>query len=612
MSGAYENKGAMAATIVVAASDSLNKAAANYVCDGTADNVEIQAAIDALPAGGGKVMLLEGTFNLAANIDLVSNLKFIGSGPNTILKPSLALGSSIIFGTGLSNVIVEDFVVDADSTSSTGIVFYYSSDITVQRTTVKNVAGATANDGYGYYFLDTDHIFILNITALAIAQRDAVQFKGCHVVMLSGLYVDTATLFAVCAHNSPTPRYMEDVLIENVYATNVQSVLNLSYVTRYTARNIHGYNITRGVYIHAGISRDVKILDSSFQKITADLGINTYYAYEIYDLLIKNCLIDYVPAATKDGILLWPNAGDKIAKNVSIVNCTIKGCSRYGIYAYGTNVTGLLIEGCTIKNCLRGIQLQDITGARITNNDCLDDQDGGITSLLTDDAASGQKNVTVADGTIFWVGQNVTIADLTPLTENNVIDSINGNVLTMLNNLANTYTVAQSGNVTGLATQVYGIAAGGNSNSNIFKSNRLINNSTSGITVVGLGNSYDQSPRSVALDLSGAATDVVVFQANVPCILCGYDIFYTEASSADAGVNTRIGRYQDGVALDDDYFDLVVSEVSKALGYHKSYVTADLTNKVIAAGDTVTVGTAGGKTGTGEVMIVLHIAEMAD
>ncbi len=62
----FENKGAMAATVVVAASDSLNKAAANYVCDGVADEVEIHAAIAALPATGGKVVLLEG--NYSANI----------------------------------------------------------------------------------------------------------------------------------------------------------------------------------------------------------------------------------------------------------------------------------------------------------------------------------------------------------------------------------------------------------------------------------------------------------------------------------------------------------------------------------------------------------------
>jgi len=42
MSNVFENKGAMAATIVVAASDSLNKGAANYVCDG----VEHELGID--------------------------------------------------------------------------------------------------------------------------------------------------------------------------------------------------------------------------------------------------------------------------------------------------------------------------------------------------------------------------------------------------------------------------------------------------------------------------------------------------------------------------------------------------------------------------------------
>jgi len=68
MSNVFENKGAMAATVVVAASDSLNKAAANFVCSGANDEVEIQAAIDALPAGGGDIKLLEGTYHIAAVI----------------------------------------------------------------------------------------------------------------------------------------------------------------------------------------------------------------------------------------------------------------------------------------------------------------------------------------------------------------------------------------------------------------------------------------------------------------------------------------------------------------------------------------------------------------
>ena len=50
------------ATYIVAASDSRNKDLADFVADGTNDEVEIQAAIDALPATGGVVYLLEGTF----------------------------------------------------------------------------------------------------------------------------------------------------------------------------------------------------------------------------------------------------------------------------------------------------------------------------------------------------------------------------------------------------------------------------------------------------------------------------------------------------------------------------------------------------------------------
>ena len=55
------------ATFVVAALNSSpqSKAQADFVADGIDDQVEIQAAIDALPAVGGKVLLKEGTFHMA-------------------------------------------------------------------------------------------------------------------------------------------------------------------------------------------------------------------------------------------------------------------------------------------------------------------------------------------------------------------------------------------------------------------------------------------------------------------------------------------------------------------------------------------------------------------
>jgi hypothetical protein len=57
---------ARTATYVVAASDAPAhvKKQADYVCDGTDDQVEIQAAIDALPTGGGIVHLTTGNYTL--------------------------------------------------------------------------------------------------------------------------------------------------------------------------------------------------------------------------------------------------------------------------------------------------------------------------------------------------------------------------------------------------------------------------------------------------------------------------------------------------------------------------------------------------------------------
>lgn len=88
------------ATIVVAASDSLYDERADYVCDGVADNVEIQAAIDALPAGGGSIVLLDGTYNITTTITSSNYCYIKGQGFGTILdvsalpvnRPSIIMG----------------------------------------------------------------------------------------------------------------------------------------------------------------------------------------------------------------------------------------------------------------------------------------------------------------------------------------------------------------------------------------------------------------------------------------------------------------------------------------------------------------------------------------
>jgi len=59
----------------------------DYLCDGTADQVEIIQALNALPATGGEVVILDGIYNITASINIPKdNVSIRGSGNATTLK----------------------------------------------------------------------------------------------------------------------------------------------------------------------------------------------------------------------------------------------------------------------------------------------------------------------------------------------------------------------------------------------------------------------------------------------------------------------------------------------------------------------------------------------
>lgn len=59
----------------------------DYLCDGTDDQVEINAAIQALPIKGGEIVILDGTYNITATIAMnKNNVKLSGNGDATVLK----------------------------------------------------------------------------------------------------------------------------------------------------------------------------------------------------------------------------------------------------------------------------------------------------------------------------------------------------------------------------------------------------------------------------------------------------------------------------------------------------------------------------------------------
>lgn len=104
------------ATFIVAASDSEHKYEADYFCDGVADDVQIQAAVDALPATGGCIFLLDGTFTLANQIArAIDNVKFMGCGQATLL--TLDGGTPVITAGVQDGWLFAHFATDAGGPS---------------------------------------------------------------------------------------------------------------------------------------------------------------------------------------------------------------------------------------------------------------------------------------------------------------------------------------------------------------------------------------------------------------------------------------------------------------------------------------------------------------
>ena len=160
------------ATIVVAAANSKDSSSADYVCDGTDDQKEIQSAIDALPSSGGRVLLLEGTYNISAAINILhDNITLAGQGNGTKLFLVNGANCSVIqVGNGskaLEGVTVRDLQIDgnkANQTAGYGIYFYGGSGAKITESTIKNCRVKNCHSNGIYLNYSNNNIITGNIS----------------------------------------------------------------------------------------------------------------------------------------------------------------------------------------------------------------------------------------------------------------------------------------------------------------------------------------------------------------------------------------------------------------------------------------------------------------
>jgi hypothetical protein len=122
--------------LFVAASNAsaADKAAADYVCSGVADEVQINVAITALPAAGGVVRLSNGNFTIAATVAVPSYVTLRGEGRHATVITGVAGMTATMLTLGASFSVLESVRIIAPTTlTNDAVTFANESDGTTVR-----------------------------------------------------------------------------------------------------------------------------------------------------------------------------------------------------------------------------------------------------------------------------------------------------------------------------------------------------------------------------------------------------------------------------------------------------------------------------------------------
>lgn len=351
------------ATVVIAASDSSakSKAQADYVCDGMADNVEINAAIAALPQIGGKILLHEGTYSIAAPIQIDRHICLEGFGSEiTILK--LANGANC-------NVIefIETFDGDPKALS------------TIQKIMIDgNRANQTATGLYGIYqntgntAIDTRYFDIWFDEIKGGACISLGKYWNHHIEWCTFEHCDGACIETRLSTDSPLSMHIHHNFVtlvdEFMKVSGSGSLSSNCNVTNNIITNVekNGLQIAGDCFaLTDNLFLGKYDADNTYYGILIDTSI---YGRSVTDIKIENNIFG-IAGTNKAKYFLWIK-GTQGVNRLSIRNNEIyQHGGTTGIFAESTGrIDNMFISGNNIDCPGTGISLSNSYRTMITNN----------------------------------------------------------------------------------------------------------------------------------------------------------------------------------------------------------------------------------------------------
>ncbi len=353
---------AIAATIVAASDASTSsKATAQYVCDGSNDQTELNDAL----ARGGEVILTEGTFRTSGTVFVKSGNTFRGQGPEkTIL--SMAGDYAARVDIAQPNVVVKDLTI-----TQRGWLMITTSHVTVQDVTIRD-SKKTAPTVNGMFFVWADGRVCEDIAFIRCIAQDVgstgfnlngqrsprenrnIRFESCKAIRCGN--EGSGKIWAV-GFDFHEGADLYDLSVNNCYAEdNWES----GFYFEPNFYNGEDPNTAIPVQVNSKVTNCVAVNNGWRNNLDTRFYLTGYYLSSAVTL--NNC---QAKNNKNNGFWVWQSAKDVIlnsctddgsdksfqvrtGSNLQFNNCISMNARTYALYAWGTS--GAVFDNFRIIN----------------------------------------------------------------------------------------------------------------------------------------------------------------------------------------------------------------------------------------------------------------------
>lgn len=404
---------------------------ADYYCDGSGDEVQIQAAITA--AAGGSVYIAGGTYDINAAITIPSNTEIFGDGISTLLKAHNGLGGTVNLmensdtSGGNSGIIIRDLKLDGNYANRTPVVgderghnlmFKKVSDSIIKNITSVNATSANISLSQQTTNCIVDSCIIANsywhglliVGTSGGTETKGNTIKGC-IVYNNGVQPGAGVGIEISQYA------VQNTITGCVSRNNIEGGLHVFYRAN--------YNTIVGNSFYANTSNGISIVDESDHNLISgniikdngNIGVGGTTAFltrdGIYNIISNNVIYANAGNAIRGTFSKSIIDGNNIYNNGQ----TLTSSFKHGIYL--SLPTDVRIIGNTVAvSGSAGIYTVDAANSVIEGNYC---NGNGTQGIMLDISSAGPKDTTICNNScigntaqgilLFKNGQRCTIGN---------------------------------------------------------------------------------------------------------------------------------------------------------------------------------------------------------